>query len=77
VYSVNAEIPFHRVAIHHASESKHVAGFGSEDNVTYVDRPFQSSRLMGTFEMTGDGIAILLELDQLCGCFATFAGGRS
>jgi hypothetical protein len=73
VDSVDAEIPFYRVAIHHASEGEHVARFGSEDDVTDIDRALQASRLVGTFEMTGDGIAILLELDQLRGGFPIVA----
>ena len=75
MYSADTEIPFHRVAIDHASEGKYISRFGAKYNVTYVDRAFYSSRLIRALEMTCERGAILYQIDIFRGGVSIIAFG--
>ena len=59
VYSADTEIPLHRVAIDHSSEGEYISRFGAKYNVTYVDRAFYPSRLIGALEVAGQIVPVL------------------
>src|ERR1700722_6408569 len=75
VDSADTKIPFHRVAIDHASEGEYISRFGAKYNVTYVDRAFYPSRLVRTLEMACEGGAILYQIDIFRGGVSVIAFG--
>src|ERR1700693_1222457 len=63
--SVDTPCPMHRVAIDHSPEGEHVASFRAEYDVLSVHGSFYPAALIWSFEMAGQLVAILFELNRL------------
>src|SRR5579863_4739902 len=59
----DAKVSFHGVSVDHATEGEHVPRLGSKYYVAHVHRAFNSSRLVRSFKVPGQGIAVLHDLD--------------
>ncbi len=71
----DTKVPFHGVAVDHAAEGEHVPRLGAKYYVTYVHRAFDSSRLVRTFKVPGERVAILYQVNRVRAGFAIVAFG--
>lgn len=70
VFAAEAVFAGHFVAIDAAAKGEDIAGFGSEDDVVDVDGAFEAAGLVGSFEVSGEFVAVLFDLDIFGGSFA-------
>lgn len=69
VFAVNAVFAGHFVAVNAAAKGEDIAGFGAEDDVVLIDGAFEAAGLVGAFEVAGELVAVLFELDVFGGRF--------
>src|SRR6202040_103383 len=63
----DAKVSFHGVSVDDATEGEHVPRLGAKHYVAYVHRAFNSSRLVRSLKVPGQGIAVLHNLDCVRG----------
>src|ERR1700688_3575425 len=75
VLPMDAKVSFHGVPVDHSAEGEHVPRLGAKHYMAEVHRAFNSSRLVRSLEMPGQGIAVLHDLDRVRACLAVVAMG--
>jgi hypothetical protein len=72
---MDAKVSFHGVSVDHPAEGEHVPRLGAKHYVAEVHRAFDSSRLVRSLKMPGQGITVLHDLDRVCARLPVVAMG--